>query len=336
MTRTLGWGVIATGRIARTFATALKATTSGQLVAVASRALDRAQTFAAEFGATRAYGDYAALLRDPEVDAVYVATPHTSHVEWTIQALCAKKRVLCEKPLGMNREEVTAACQAARQHGVLLMEAFMYRSHPQTARLVELLRSGVIGEVRTIEASFGFAAPFDPRSRLYDPALGGGAILDVGCYPMSFARLIAAVALGVSSVEPEVVTGAGVRNGQTGVDELASATLRFSGGIIAQLLTSISTELENVARVRGTHGWLELPLPYAPARHGGESEILLGRRGSAAAPERIVVAAPLPLATYEIEQMAREKPDGEASFPAMTLSDSLGNAGALDRWLAAF
>ena len=195
------WGIIGTGRIAREYANALMEAQDNRLLAVASRRAEAAEAFALPYPNVTAQQTCQQLLDDPEVDAVYIATPHPQHAEWTIRALQSGKHVLCEKPLGINHSEVMAMVDAAAQSGRFLMEAFMYRCHPQTRRLLELVNDGAIGELRHIEASFGFHAPFDARSRLFANDLAGGGILDVGCYPMSAARLLAG-AEPVSSTDP--------------------------------------------------------------------------------------------------------------------------------------
>src|SRR5690349_16447311 len=169
----LNWGILATGNIATAFAQGLSHSKTGRLVAVASRAQEKADRFAAEHKAPRAYGSYDALLADPDVHAVYVATPHPQHVEWAIRAAAAKKHVLVEKPLAVNFGEAMAIVEAAVEHDVFLMEAFMYRCHPQTAKLLELIRDKTIGDVRVIQGAFSFhwPRPFHTNSRLTSNAL---------------------------------------------------------------------------------------------------------------------------------------------------------------------
>ncbi len=327
MSFVLRWGVISTGRIARIFAAALAASKTGKLAAIASRSLDKANAFASEFGAAHAFGSYEELLACADVDAVYIATPHPSHARWCVLAAEAKKHVLCEKPLGLNAGEVMAAQYAARKHDVFLMEAFMYRCHPQTARLVELIQSGSIGRVRAIAATFSFQRAFDRNARLYSPELGGGGLLDVGCYPVSFVRMVAGAALG-RSVEPDEIKAVGVLNAETKVDEVVSAVLHFPGEIVAQISCGIAVVQESVVRIYGTEGWLELPAPWQPTFNGNPSEIVM-RRGTSE--ERIRVECDKPLYAYEIDHVAQELASREGRYPAMNLADSLGNARALDR-----
>ncbi|HSI85051.1 MAG TPA: Gfo/Idh/MocA family oxidoreductase, partial [Candidatus Methylacidiphilales bacterium] len=207
-TSKLRWGILAAGGIARTFAKGIAASTTGTLVAVASRDSERAQKFADEVtplfpGQTvTAHSSYEAILADPVVEAVYIATPHTDHVPWAIRAAEAGKHILCEKPVAPNAFLAGAAIEAARRHGVFFMEAFMYRTHPQIARLREIITSGRIGKVLSIQATFSFRTGATGTQRLVNPLLAGGGILDVGCYAASFARLAAGAATGKLFAEP--------------------------------------------------------------------------------------------------------------------------------------
>ena len=213
----LRWGIIGTGKIADAFARGLGQTDTGDLVAVASRTEANAERFGETHGVGRRHGSYDALVDDPGVDAVYVSTPHPMHAEWAIRCAEAGKHVLCEKPMTLNEADTMAVVEAARRSDVFLMEAFMYRCHPQTERLVGLLRSGVIGDVKLVRATFGFRLPHDPEERHLANGLGGGGILDVGCYTVSMSRLVAATALGVEVAEPrEVCTPSGTSGPRRG------------------------------------------------------------------------------------------------------------------------
>lgn len=199
----LRWGIIGPGGIARAFAGGVAHSRTGKLVAIATRDPQK-PGLADAFPGARIIEGYDAMLADPEVEAIYIATPHPSHAEWAIKAAEAGKHVLVEKPLALTAFEADAVFHAARKAGTFAGEAFMYRLHPQTAKLVELIKAGAIGEVRVIKSSFGFAMPrFDPSHRLYANELAGGGILDVGCYPVSMARLIAGAASGKPFAEPE-------------------------------------------------------------------------------------------------------------------------------------
>ncbi|RRJ98677.1 oxidoreductase [Opitutaceae bacterium TAV3] len=337
----LRWGILGAGRISATFAKGVAASRLGTLAAVGSRSPGGAAKFidahAAATGqsasAIRAHDSYEALLADPEIEAIYIGTPHPQHAQWAIRAAEAGKHVLCEKPLGLNHAEGMVMVQTARDHDVVLMEAFMYRCHPQTARIASLIREGVIGDVRVVQASFSFRAGFDANSRLWSNAAGGGGILDVGCYPVSFARLVAGAASGRAFLDPVKVTGSGHLNAETGVDEYAAALLEFPNGVVAQVATGISVIQDNAARVYGTAGWLHVPNPWTPNRDGGVSKITLHRAG-AAEPEEISIEA-APLYSLEADAFARAVRAGLRDVPEMSTDDTLGNLAALDQWRAA-
>lgn len=333
----LRWGILSTGRIAGVFAKGVAESKSGKLVAVGSRSVASAARFAGEHGiaAQHAHASYEAMLADAEVEAVYIATPHPEHVEWVVRAAEAGKHVLCEKPAGLNHAEAMVMIQAARRAGVIFMEAFMYRCHPQTAKVVELVRGGAIGAVRLVQASFGFRSEFNAESRLWKNELGGGGILDVGCYAMSFARLIAGAAAGGEAVfaDPLDVVGTGQLHPETNVDVLAAATARFPGGMVAQLATSVGVGIDNTARIFGDDGWIEIPHPWIVTKGGGEQIIRLHRRG-AAQPEVFTIEAPN-LYSLEADAFAAAWRAGLSAVPAMSPDDTLGNLAALDKWRAA-
>ncbi|MEI6351318.1 MAG: Gfo/Idh/MocA family oxidoreductase [Verrucomicrobiota bacterium] len=320
------WGIIGTGRIARKFADGLRQSRTGELVAVGSRSQDSANQFTKKFPAT-AYGSYEALLADPAIEVVYVCTPHPMHAEWVIKAAEAGKHVLCEKPLAVGYSDALAMIEAARRNDVFLMEAFMYRCHPQTARVVQLIRDQVIGEVKFIRANFSFSIPFNPESRLLDPKLGGGGILDVGCYCVSMARLIAGAACGKPFENPIETVGVG-HLGPTGVDEYAIASLKFPGGVLAQVAAGVQLSLENNVRIVGSEGSILVPAPWivnglAP----GFSKILVFKDNI---PEEIVIEADRSIYAMEADHVAEHIPDRQA--PAMSWDDSLGNMKTLDAW----
>jgi predicted dehydrogenase/aryl-alcohol dehydrogenase-like predicted oxidoreductase len=321
----LAWGIIGTGRIAQTFAKSMPTSRLGRLVAVASRTQAAADAFGREFPPLRAHGSYEALLSDPGVQAVYISTPHPMHVEWTIRAAQAGKHILCEKPIGMNHAEAMAAAEAARQNGVFLMEAFMYRSHPQTARIVEIIRSGRLGQPRLIEATFAFdTGSFDPKSRLYRNDLGGGAILDVGCYCMSMARLLAGAAEGKPFAEP-IQLKALANLGESGVDEQAQALLAFPNGLQARLVTAVRLNLGGYVTVTGSDAVLRVPSPWFCGHPTSKIEVIT--KGEL---EEIEITTEAPLYSIEIDTVARYLSAREA--PCMPIDDTLGNMAALDRW----
>lgn len=326
--RKLRWGVLGTGQIAAKFAAALPRSESGRLQAVASRDAARAAAFAARHGAAIAHGRYDDLIADPAVDAVYVALPHTEHARWALRAIEAGKGVLCEKPFGTNHAETMAVVERARERRVFLMEAFMYRCYPQTALLVELVRSGRIGAVRMIESSFGYRSAAAPDRPIFTNAMAGGGIMDVGCYPVSAARLVAGAALGRPFAEPLRVQAA-AWIGETRVDEWAAATLEFPGGIIARLATGVSVTLEDSLQVFGAKGRLRVPSPwYGPGLQGGRSTIEVTLEDGTA--ETVAVEQEQWMYALEADTVAEFWDRGEA--PAMPLEDTLGNMRALDAW----
>jgi len=244
MTKTR-WGILGTGNIASQFARGLAELDDAQLVAVGSRTAESAEAFGERFSAPHRHSSYAALASDPDIDAIYVATPHPLHHDNTIMGLEAGKAVLCEKPFAINAGQAQAMIATARARGVFLMEAMWTRFLPHMIRLRELLAAGVIGEVRMLQADFGFRTSFNPKGRLFDPALGGGALLDVGIYTVSLASMI----LGT----PERVTGM-AQLGETGVDEQSAMLFGYSGGRLALLSQAIRTNSPHEALLLGTTG----------------------------------------------------------------------------------
>ncbi len=331
MNQKLRWGILGTGNIAKKFAQGVADSASGELVAVGSRSVESAQAFASKFPVNTAHGSYEALLADPDVEAVYISTPHPLHAEWAVKTAEAGKHILCEKPLTMNHAEAMAVAEAAHRHGVFLMEAFMYRCHPQTARVVELVRTGAIGEVRLIRADFGFDAGRNLSSRLLDPALGGGGILDVGCYCASMARLVAGAAHGTPFEDPVKVHAEGHIGAETGVDEWTVATLTFSRGLVAQLATAVQLSLPNEVRIFASAGHIHIPSPWIVMKGTEPSVIHLHRRG--AEPEEIVIEPERSLYALEADEVAAHIAAGES--PAMPIADTLGNMRTLDQWRAA-
>jgi predicted dehydrogenase len=330
MSEKLSWGIIGAGHIAGVFARGIAHSRTGKLVAVGSRSQDKADTFGEEFDVPKRHGSYEELLADPDIEAVYVATPHPMHAAWSIKAAEAGKHILCEKPLAMNHAEAAAMVEAARRNNVFLMEAFMYRCHPQTAKIVELLRNGAIGEVRVIHATFSFGGRRNLTGRLYAKELGGGGILDVGCYTASMARLIAGAAMGRDFADPILVSGAGYL-GETGVDEWAVASLKFEGGILANLACGVDVPQHNDVKIFGSEGQIIVPWPWSPAKEGGKCTILVGKHGDEELNE-IVVETRQWLYAFEADMVAANRDRLEATPPAMTWADSLGNMQTLDRW----
>ena len=311
---TLAWGIAGTGRIATTVGDVLRRHPQMRVVAVGSRDVERARATAERLGPARAYGSYADLVRDPQVQAVYVATPHAAHAEVVEAALAAGRGVLCEKPLTASLEETARLAELAARADVFLMEAMWMRFNPLVLQLQELVRAGGLGEVRSVRASFGFPAPYDPAGRLWDPALGGGALLDLGVYCVDLARLL----LGT----PDRVEAVGTL-APTGVDAECTLTLGWDGGARALLDCSLVAALPGAATVVGSRGWAELsPSFHAPTQ-------LVVQTGG----EPAVQTIPDRWAGFvgEVEEVARCLREGRRQSDVMPLGESVATMRVLDR-----
>lgn len=326
----LRWGILATGYIAGRFASGLKTCRSGELAAVSSRSLESAKAFAAERGASRAFGSHEELLGQPNIDAVYIATPHPFHAELAIKAAQAGKHILCEKPIAMNLRQTQAVVEAAEKAKVTLMEAFMYRCHPQTAKLVELVTSGALGKVALVQAAFSFHAPFDAEGRLFSKRLGGGGILDVGGYPSSFACMIADAASGQSLVPGEVLGALGQLHPETGADTLALANLRFANGVCAQVSCGTQLTQDNVARVYGSKAWVHVEQPWVVNRDGGDWSFTLHREDTE--PERVSGRDERSIYGIEADTFAALVYGEALDAPGISIMDTQRVMGLLDQW----
>lgn len=244
------WGILGAGVIAGKVAGAIKEYPQAELIGVGSRNIEKAQAFADSAGIKRAFGTYEELCRSPEVDVIYVATPHTFHKEHTLLALRNGKHVMCEKPFSLNRRDSEEMIQAARSANLFLMEAMWTCLMPGMVKLKQLLKDGIIGKVNLVEADFGFQAPYCPDSRLFNRELGGGALLDVGIYPLTFA-------LSTLGLPEEYSAVASL--GKTGVDELSVYNLKYKNGTVATLKASITQQTDCVARIYGTEGTISIP-----------------------------------------------------------------------------
>jgi predicted dehydrogenase len=257
------WGILSTARINAMLVPPLHESPLSEVVAAASRSQERADVYARDWSIPRAHGSYEALLDDPDVEAVYISLPNGPHVEWSIRCLDAGKHVLCEKPLTRHPEDVTRAFDAADRAGRLLMEAFMWRHHPQTQRLLELIRGGAIGELRLVRAWFSFTIG-DVNVRL-EPELDGGALMDVGCYCVSGARLLAG--------EPELAIARQVL-GPSDVDMRLVGVLEFPGGALAELDCAFDLPPRQGLEAVGSEGTLGVPWPW-----GANEPMIELRRG---------------------------------------------------------
>ncbi len=308
---TLRWGLLSTARINGAILDAAHRTDAAAIVAVASRDGDRAEAYARRHGIARAHASYEALLDDPDVDAVYVPLPNALHVDWAVRALEAGKHVLCEKPLARRAADAERAFDAADAARRFLSEAFMWRHHPQTLRLRELLDEGAIGELRTIRAAFSFSLD-EPGDVRLSAALDGGALMDVGCYCLSGARLVA-------GAEPERVAGEQVIGGD-GVDVAFAATLRFAGDVLAVFDCGFRGPREHWLEVAGTAGTLRIADPW----HGRAPGIELVRDGEA----EHVACEPADPYALELEDFAAAVAGDRP--PRLGREDALGQARAIE------
>jgi predicted dehydrogenase len=308
------WGVVGPGGIASSFAEAMGRVPDGEIVAVASRAMDRADAFGDRFGIGARYDDYRALAADPEVDAVYVATPHSRHEVDAIACLEAGKHVLCEKPFALNAEQAQRMVAVARDKERFLMEAIWSRFLPSYRALVDVLASGRIGEPLMVEADFGFRLDVDPQHRLFDANLGGGALLDLGIYPIQLCTLV----LGpVEHASAEAVIGT------TGVDEQVAAVLRHEGGTLGVVKAAIRANLACTARITGSTGWIDLPafmhcpISLTVHAHGTDSETIDGPvEGNGL--------------EFEIAHVNRCLAEGLTESPTMPLDETVALAHTMD------
>ncbi|WP_432085254.1 Gfo/Idh/MocA family protein [Streptomyces sp. bgisy095] len=309
------WGILATGGIAERFTTDLLTLDDAEVVAVASRSEAPAKAFAERFGIPRAYGEWAGLFADEDVDVVYVATPHHAHRTAAGLALEAGKAVLCEKALTLNAREAAELVALARDRGLFLMEAMWMYCNPMIRRIAELVRDGAVGEVRTVQADFGLAGPFAADHRLRDPKTGGGALLDLGVYPVSFAQLL----LG----EPDSVQAHALLSPE-GVDLNTGMLLGWSGtGASALLSCSIAADTPLTASVTGSLGRIDVPRGFFfPER------FTLHREG--AEPEEFVAEADPHSFRHEAAEVTRCLRAGERESPLVPLDGSLAVMRTLD------
>jgi predicted dehydrogenase len=242
-------GILGCANIAKQFARDVAAEPSVQVLAVASRELDKAQAFAAQFGLAGVHGSYEALLADPKIEAVYIPLPNHLHAPWAIRAAEAGKHVLCEKPLCLGLDEARAMFDAARRHGVMLLEAYPYYFQPQTGDMLSLIHSGAIGEVRTVQASFGFTLAQGTGNIRWQPGMGGGALLDAGSYPLSLIRLV----MGRAPVR----VLADARWTDTGVDMAMHALLHYADGRQASFSCAMDVANHRRATIVGSQGTVE-------------------------------------------------------------------------------
>lgn len=322
---TIRWGFVGPGRIAAGAAQSLPLSDGGVLHAVASRSLDRAQAFAGTHGATVAYGSYGALLADPDVDAVYVATPHRQHHAIALAAIEAGKHVLVEKAFTCTVAGAREVVRAAADAGVFCMEAMWTRFQPAIVRMRELIDAGAIGEIRTVRADLGLRKPFDPNDRLWDPAQGGGALLDLGVYPVSFVQSVLGGAADAVDVAGTVAPN--------GVDAEASILWRAGDGRAGFAQCSLRSPLPGVAGAFGTEGWIEVPARF---HHPGAIRLHPVGGDGRAAPPQTITAPPVGAGyVHEFDEVHRCLAAGLTESPTMPLDDTIAVMQVLEQGLHA-
>lgn len=313
MTERIRWGIAATGYIADRFVAGLRQLDDADVAAVGSRAKERADEFAARHDIDRRHGSYEALADDPDVDVVYVASPHAHHEAEALRYLVAGKPVLCEKPFALNRRQAERMVAAARERRLFLMEAMWSRFLPAYRILRDLLADGRVGTPLVVESDFGFRRPVDPDHRLFAPALGGGALLDLGIYPLQLASLV----LG-----PPDRVSAQAHLGETGVDEQVVALLHHPTGGLAVVKAAIRVALSCTARISASGGWIDLPaFMHAPDHlvvgdHAGTERIGAGWEGEGL--------------RFQADEVHRCLRAGLTESPVMPLDETLALAGTLD------
>jgi len=326
LNRKIRWGVLGYARIAReSVIPAILRSSNSEFHALASRDETKLGESRTRFsGGHKLYGSYEALLEDPAVDAVYIPLPNSEHCAWTIRAAAHGKHVLCEKPLALDAGECREMIAACTQHGVRLMEAFMYRYTDRTRQVIDVLRSGALGQIKFVQASFRFLLA-NPASIKLKPELGGGALYDVGCYPINFAGLIADLAAGgpEGSAQPASVSAQCVRT--HGIDEIFSALLRYPSGMIAALHCGFNAQTYVRAAIVGTKAVLEVPNPFFD--QAGALILIEG------AERREILVGASDRYRAEVEDFASAILQQRA--PLLSLAESVRNAAVIDRLFAA-
>ena len=329
------WGIIGPGSIAHNFADALKQSYSGELISIASRTSNKLEEFGNKYQIKNEFrfNDYDALLENENIDAVYIATPHVFHADLSIRAAGKGKHILCEKPGAVNFAEASRVIEKIKEAGVFYKEGFMYRCHPQIPALINIIKQNTIGNIKHITSSFGFdMKKVIPDHRVFDKKLAGGAILDVGLYPVSLSRIVAGAAIGKKFVNP-VAISAKARIGETGVDEISSATLKFENNIIAEVSTAIMQNMDNNAIIEGELGKIIIDDPWMPGKDGGpyNTKIRVIKNSTEEIQE---FKGPEHLFFFESELASQtiSKQRTQVPYPGMTWDDTIGNIKALDMW----
>lgn len=307
------WGILGCGSIAKAFATAVNETPDAELWAVGSRSEEKAKGFGEEYKSHKSYKSYKELAEDPDVQVIYVATPHPFHCENVLLCLENQKTVLCEKPFSINAAEARKMVAAARDKHLFLMEAMWTRCFPIMHKLREVLKAGTIGKMRMVTADFGFRAGFDPKGRLFDPKLGGGAMLDVGVYAISFASMVLGKPSSIVSM---------MKPAPTGVDAQSGYVFGYDGGEMAMLHSSVETQTPWEATVMGENGRIRVHSPFwKPSQMtingaSGDEEVEMPYEGNGY--------------RFEVEEVGRCLREGLKESPIMPLDETISIMETMD------
>lgn len=308
------WGIIGPGKIAQKFAAAIPLAGNAVLQAVASRDAKRSEDFAQKHGAAKWHADYEQLVNAPDIDAIYIATPHAFHTEQALLCLNHGKPVLCEKPMALNRKQVQRMVDASRENNVFLMEAMWSRFLPHMEKLLELLQEGKIGEVKYVRGDFGFYSPFNPESRLFNMALGGGSLLDIGVYPLFLCLAV----LG----KPDSITATG-KLAESGADETCLVVLQYNNGATATAFSTVGAFTSLTAEIGGTEGTITIPNAWYKT-----NTFTLHRMGE---DKQTFAFDPLTNGfEYQIREVMRCLEQGLIESPAMSHDFSLLLSGTMD------
>ena len=324
------WGILGTGSIAKTFAKSLNESAHSKLYAVASRSDSNASKFSSLFNCF-GYNDYQKLINNKSIDAIYVETPHPYHLDLTFKALKNKKSVLCEKPMTMTSTETMILAYFAKKNNILLMEALMYRMHPQTDKIKEILKKDFLGKPVQIKASFGFQASVDNTHRLLNPELGGGSILDIGCYPLSMARMIVGIVNGKEFLDPIEIKLESKEINEDGIDLFSTVNLSFKDNSTARIISSINQNLDNSVEISNGQKTLIVKDPWHCGEYNkGKSDLIyIGPNGKK---EIINISKKNKLYVNEIDHFVESLKSSKIESNKISLSDSYGNTVCLDRW----
>ncbi len=328
----LRWAILGTGNIAKQFASGVMQSDRSMLAAVGSRSIESARSFATHHQIESAHGDYDSLINDPSSDAVYISLPNTMHHEWTIKALRAGKHVLCEKPISLTKSEAEEMFDVSQKCGKVLIEAFMYRAHPQTIKAVELVQSRLIGNVKLIRTSFCYRVRKTDGNIRFSTQLAGGAMMDVGCYCLNFSRLFA----GGDPVSLHAVS----QKHESGVDVQTTVIAGFANGAAAEFTVGMMTQADNAAFVCGDEGYLKIPVPWKPLP--GDGQIIHaqstppkqdnpGTTPTVPQPKIYRINDPRPLYGIEADAFAATVLDSKPPF--VSPADSIGNMAAIEKIL---